>query len=77
MKRKQYEKIYHYLNGKMDEQEAICFEQELKNDRALAKEFRLVSELKEMAKRFDRLELIELIKQARENYYQEKEKAKQ
>ena len=73
MKRKLYEKIDDYLNGNMDEQAAIRFEQELKSDPALAKEFRIMLGIKEMLKR---LEFIEIVKQARENYYEEKQKAK-
>lgn len=73
MKGKQYEKIYDYLNGRMGEQAAIRFEQELKNDPVLAEEFRIMEGVKEMLKR---LEFIEIIKQARENYYHEQQKLK-
>jgi hypothetical protein len=60
----------------MDEQAAIRFEQELKNDRVLAEEFSIIEGVKEMLNRRARLRFLELIKHARENYYQEKAKQK-
>jgi hypothetical protein len=74
MKRIVWEKIDDYLDGIMDERAAKRFEQKLKNDPVLRENFTIMKGLKEMLKR---LEFIEIIKQARENYYQEKEKAKQ
>jgi len=73
MKRKIYDEIDDYLDENTGEQTAKRFEQELKSDPALAKEFRIMLGIKEMLKR---LEFIEIVKQARENYYEEKQKAK-
>jgi cell division septum initiation protein DivIVA len=61
----------------MDEQASKRFEQELKNDSALREDFTIMKGVREMLKRRECLEFIESVKQARENYYQEKEKAKQ
>ncbi len=77
MKRILWEKIDDYLDGIMDEQAAIRFEQKLKNDPVLRENFTIMKGVKEMLERRERLRILELIKHARENYYQEKEKAKQ
>jgi hypothetical protein len=74
MKRNVWEKIDDYLDGIMDEQSAKRFEQELKNDSALREDFTIMKGLREMLKRRECLEFIESVKQARENYYQEKAK---
>jgi len=75
MKRKVWEKIYDYLNGIMDERAAIRFEQELKNDPGLREDFTIMEGVKEMLERHEqRLRFLELIKHARENYYQKKQK---
>jgi hypothetical protein len=78
MKRILWEKIDDYLNGIMDERAAKRFEQKLKNDPILRENFTIMKGVKEMLERREqRLRFLELIKHARENYYQEKEKAKQ
>ena len=75
MKRILWEKIYDYLNGSMDERAAKRFEQALKNDPVLRENFTIMKGLKEMLeRREERLKILELIKHARENYYQEKQK---
>jgi hypothetical protein len=74
MKRKIWEKIDDYLDEHTDEQTAKHFEQELKNDPVLREDFTIMKGLREMLKRLDCLEFIEIIKQARENYYQKKQK---
>ena len=76
MKRNVWEKIDDYLDGIMDEQAAKRFEQELKNDSALREDFTIMKGVREMLKRRECLEFIESVKQARENYYQEKAKQK-
>ncbi len=77
MKRKVWEKIYDYLNGSMDEQAAIRFEQELKNDPGLRENFTIMEGVKEMLERREqRLRFLELIKHARENYYHKQQKLK-
>ena len=69
MKRKQYEKIDDYLNGNMDEQAAIRFEQELKNNPVLAEEFSIMEGVKEMLNRRALLKFLETVEQARQNYH--------
>ena len=71
MKRKHYEKIYDYLNGNMDEQAAIRFEQELKNDPVLAEEFSIMEGVKEMLNKRALLKFLETVEQARQNYIRE------
>ena len=71
MKRKQYEKIDDYLNGNMDEQAAIRFEQELKNNPVLAEEFSIMEGVKEMLNRRALLKFPETVEQARQNYIRE------
>jgi tetratricopeptide (TPR) repeat protein len=73
MKNNSYEKIYDYLNENMDEQEAIRFEQELKDDLALAEDFRIMKGIKEMLNKPDHLEFLDLVVQARQNFYQERQ----
>jgi len=74
MKRKAWEKIYDYLNGSMDEQAAIRFEQELKNDPVLREDFTIMEGVKEMLNIPGLLEFMEIVVQARKNYYQKKQK---
>ncbi len=69
MKRKLYEKIYDYLNGNIDEQAAIRFEQELKNDPVLAEEFSIMEGVNEMLNRRALLKFPDTVEQARQNYH--------
>jgi len=68
MKNNNYEKIYDYLNENMDEQEAIRFEQELKNDPVLAEEFSIMEGVKELLNKRALLKFPETVEQARQNY---------
>jgi hypothetical protein len=74
MKRILWEKIYDYLNGSMDEQAAIRFEQELKNDPVLRENFTIMKGVKEMLNIPGLLEFMEIVVQARKNHYQKKQK---
>jgi hypothetical protein len=73
MKRILWEKIDDYLDGIMDEQAAIRFEQELKNDPVLRENFTIMKGLKEMLNIPGLLEFMEIVVQARKNHYQEKQ----
>jgi hypothetical protein len=73
MKRILWEKIDDYLDGIMDEQAAIRFEQELKNDPVLRKNFTIMKGLKEMLNIPGLLEFMEIVVQARKNHYQKKQ----
>jgi hypothetical protein len=77
MKRILWEKIDDYLDGIMDEQAAIRFEQKLKNDPGLREDFTILEGVKEMLERREqRRRFLELIKHARENYYHKQQKLK-
>ena len=74
MKRNVWEKIDDYLNGNMDEQAAKRFEQALKNDPVLREDFTIMEGVKEMLNIPGLLEFMEIVVQARKNYYQKKQK---
>ena len=71
MKNNIYKKIDDYLNGNMDEQAAIRFEQELKNDPVLAEEFSIMEGVKEMLNKRALLKFPETVEQARQNDFWE------
>ena len=74
MKRIVWEKIDDYLDGIMDERAAKRFEQKLKNDPVLRENFTIMKGLREMLNIPGLLEFMEIVVQARKNYYQKKQK---